>query len=692
MNLYSDVGLIKGIGPKMKNLLNQCGIYIAIDLLLYFPRNYEKISLTPRLSNAHNRQKTILNCTVVRIDKDFRTKTNKIMTTVIFRCDDTIIKGRWFNQPYMKEKFVLSKQYTIEGKLQTFKGEKIILNPSILNNFTIDNKSSFLLSNSDEKEEYVLSPVYSLKEGLTNKFFIKIICQILSEIRIEENLPCSLLKKYNLISLDKAIRSIHNPYNDEDLFEAKKRLKFQELFTYSLKILMLRDFIKGNKEGVALKISPELKILKEKLPFNLTQAQSRVVREILLDQKKNKAMNRLVQGDVGSGKTIVAIIAMFNVVKNGYQAAMMAPTEILANQHCEEIINILKPFHINIKLLRGSMSQKQKCKIKEELKEGKIDILVGTHALIQDNVEFKNLGLVITDEQHRFGVMQRSSLLNKGNNADVLVMSATPIPRTLSLCLYGDLDISVIDELPPGRQRIDTYYVEEKQRDRVYKFAMREIEKGRQVYIVCPLVENNEDLEMNSVEKLYEELTKKYFSENEVAFLYGKMLNKTKDEIMQKFKAGVIKVLISTTVIEVGINVPNATVMIIENAERFGLAQLHQLRGRVGRGQFKSYCILIAQIKNKIVEKRLKILESSNDGFYIAEEDLKLRGSGEVFGVKQHGENNFLLSDLTQDIDLFKAANIEAKKLLGSNDSEDIKIKEEILKKLSNTTKFICFN
>lgn len=693
MDLYSDIGLIKGVGPKMKNLLNKCGIYLLMDLLLYFPRDYEKISLNKKLFTDNDKQKTILECRVLRVEKDIRTRTNKIMTTVVFKCGDDIIKGRWFNRPYMKEKFIISNQYTISGKLQLYKGQKIILNPNILNNFTIDNtESNFLDNDKKGKEEYILSPIYPLREGITNKFISKILSQILSIISIEENMPQYLIKKYDLMSLDKAIKNIHNPSNTSKLLEAKKRLKFQELFTYSLKILMLKDFIKRSREGIAFKISPELNILKENLPFTLTSAQSRVIREILIDEKKNKAMNRLVQGDVGSGKTIVAIIAMFNVVKNGYQAAMMAPTEILANQHFEEVTNILEHFGVKISLISGSMTQSKKMQIKQDLKQGKIDIIIGTHALIEDDVEFKNLGMVVTDEQHRFGVMQRSSLFNKGNNVDILVMSATPIPRTLALCLYGDLDISIIDELPPGRQKIETYYVDMKNKDQVYKFAIKEIEKGRQVYIVCPLIENNEDLEINSVEKLYKELTNKYFSKEEVAILHGKMQNKLKDEIMQNFKSGATKVLISTTVIEVGINVPNATVMIIENAERFGLAQLHQLRGRVGRGNHKSYCILIAQISNKSIEKRLNILKNSNDGFYIAEEDLKLRGSGELLGIRQHGENNLIISDLVQDIDIFKAANMEAKKLLNSNDNESIKVKEEIIKKLNNTSKYICFN
>ncbi|MCM8710582.1 ATP-dependent DNA helicase RecG [Clostridium sp. SYSU_GA19001] len=693
MDLYSEISYIKGIGPKMKELLNNCGINNVIDLLLYFPRDYEKILLDKNLDSTKDGNKVVINCTVIKIDRDVRTKTKRVISTVVFKYNNGIIKGKWFNQPYMKEKFVLRKQYTISGKIQSFKGERMLINPTIINNKDniIMNSSIQYLSDKNENAGYKLVPKYPLREGLTNNFLIKIISETLKCITISENLPIWLIKKYEFCSLDKAIRNIHNPESNEALLKARKRLKFQELFIFSLKMIMLKDFI-NNSRGIAFSISPDLKVLKEQLPFNLTNSQSRVIREILLDEKKNKQMNRLVQGDVGSGKTIVAIISMFNVVKNGYQAALLAPTEILANQHYLETQQILKSFNINISLLTGSVSQKQKEIIKSELKEGNIDIIVGTHALLEENVEFKNLGIVVTDELHRFGVIQRSMLFNKGKNVDILVMTATPIPRTLSLYLYGDLDVSIIDELPPGRQKIETFYVEHNKKDKVYKFAAEEIKKGRQAYVVCPLVEENDELSINSVEKLYRDLVNNYFKEEEISILHGKMANKTKDEIMNKFKNGEIKILVSTTVIEVGINVPNATVMIIENAERFGLAQLHQLRGRVGRGSFKSYCILIANIKNDIVEKRLQILKNSNDGFQIAEEDLKIRGSGELFGVRQHGESNFILSDLINDIELLKAANAEAKKLLKSQKEEDIKFKNEIIKKIEQTSQFICFN
>ncbi|MEG2018594.1 MAG: ATP-dependent DNA helicase RecG, partial [Clostridium sp.] len=493
------------------------------------------------------------------------------------------------------------------------------------------------------------------------------------------------------ISLNDAIRNIHNPKSLRMLDEAGRRLKFQELFTYSLKLIALKNRNLSSK-GISFDISEELKEFKEKLPFELTEAQTRTVREILRDQKASAPMNRLVQGDVGSGKTIVALIALFNVVKNGYQGAMMAPTEILAKQHFYEAEKLYKDFNISVELLTGSTTEKNKGIIKERLANGEIDILIGTHALIEDNVVFNNLGLIITDEQHRFGVGQRTRLGNKREDIDVLVMSATPIPRTLCLYMYGDLDVSIIDTLPPGRKPIDTYYISKEEKSRVYNFALQEIATGRQVYVVCPLVEENEDLKLSSVESLYEELKKSYFKSVEIAILHGKMSNKDKNFIMGEFKAGRIKVLISTTVIEVGVNVPNATMMIIENAERFGLSQLHQLRGRVGRGDFKSYCVLVANIKSETTKRRMEIMKKSSDGFYIAEQDLQLRGSGEMFGMRQSGDNGLILSDLSEDFQLFKLANVEAKKFFDKKDEENQRILKEIIMNLERSTKYICFN
>ncbi|AYF54766.1 ATP-dependent DNA helicase RecG [Clostridium botulinum C] len=673
MNINDDVASLKGIGPKTQELLNKCGIYKILDLLLYFPRDYEKIQYCNDINNLKDADKVIIKAKVKQIKKDIYVKRNMIISSVIFTKNNLEFEGKWFNQKYIKNKFKLNEECIILGKVKMDRHKISIINPNILEN------TEKLLN---------ITPKYSLKGNLTNNFFNKTINYILSNITIVENIPKNILDKYDLLSLDKAIRSIHNPKQEEELLNAMKRLKFQELFTYSLKLLMLKQYKKS--KGIAFKIAEELKILKESLPFTLTDAQNKVVREILIDEKRDRPMNRLVQGDVGSGKTIVSLIALFNVVKNGYQGVLMAPTEILANQHYQQAINLLEKFNVRIELLTGST--KKKDIIKSKLKSGEIDIVIGTHALLEDDVEFNNLGMVVTDEQHRFGVKQRSKIYNKNNNIDVLVMTATPIPRTLALSLYGDLDISTIDKLPPGRKKIDTFSVRENKRNRVYNFALKEIQNGAQVYIVCPFVEANEELNIKSVEKLHMELKDEYFNDVEVEILHGKMPSKSKEEIMERFKMGKTKVLISTTVIEVGVNVPNATLMIIESAERFGLSQLHQLRGRVGRGNKKSYCILITNSNNYITKQRMNIITKSNDGFFIAEEDLKLRGSGEIFGFNQHGENGFIISDIINDYRIFRNANKEAKILIKSEKKEDIQLKNNILDEIKRSSRYICFN
>ena len=678
MNTFSDIKYIKGVGPKMAENLNKCGIFSILDLLLYFPRDYENVNAKVSILDCEEGENIIVECNVLNILKDTRLKNNKTLSTVVFCQGKIIFKGKWFNQIYAKNSFKISGNYIITGKVNKFKEEITIMNPKIVKNTSIDSNS--------------IIAKYPLKNNITNNFFNKIISDVLCNIEIADNFPKWLVEKYSFCSLDEATRNIHSPKSLELLNESRRRLKFQELFTYSLKILMLKEFIKSHNSGIQFKIAPELTSLKDMLPFELTKAQSKVVREILIDQKKDIGMNRLLQGDVGSGKTIIAIITMFNVVKNGYQAAMMAPTEILAKQHYEEIQNVLKGFSLKIQILSGSTTQKNKELIKQELKNGNIDIIVGTHALIQDNVEFKNLGMIVTDEQHRFGVSQRNKFSNKGKNIDILVMTATPIPRTLSLYLYGDLDVSIIDELPPGRQKIDTSYASMENSNKVYEFALNQINKGRQVYVVCPLVEENEEMKLSSVENLYERLKKEQFSSIEIGMVYGKMPSKLKNEIMDKFKSGEIKALISTTVIEVGVNVPNATVMIIENSERFGLAQLHQLRGRVGRGAHKSYCILLANITNNIVRKRIQVMIKSNDGFFIAEEDLKTRGAGELFGTHQHGESGLILADVIEDIGILKLANNEARMLIQSNNVCDVKLKNEIIEKIEKSSRYICFN
>ncbi|MGU8149104.1 ATP-dependent DNA helicase RecG [Clostridium perfringens] len=677
MNIYDDIGLVKGVGPKLKERLNKVGIFTVLDLLLYFPRDYEFLNDDISLNGDTSDEKAILKCRAKSYGSSIRTRNGKTLTTINFTYNNLKVIGKWFNQPYIKRNFILGNEYNLMGKFKKVNNTLEVINPLIPCKEA--NKSEIL-------------PIYTLKNGLTNKILVKLINEILKNMIIKENLPEEIVKKYKLISLDKAIRNIHFPVGRGELQSAINRLKFQELFTYSLKIIMMKAHIKKENSGISFKMSPLLKELKESLPYTLTNAQSRTLREILLDQKRNIAMNRLVQGDVGSGKTLVALISMFNVYMNGYQTVLMAPTEILANQHYAEAKKYLDKFGVDIELLTGSTKEKEKKRIKEKIASGKEIMLIGTHALIQDDVELNNLGLVVTDEQHRFGVEQRSRLINKNKRADVLVMTATPIPRTLSLYLYSDLDISIIDELPPGRKPIDTMLVDMNQRMKAYNFALKEVEKGRQFYIVSPLIEENEKLNLNSVEKIYEELKNGIFKDVRIEILHGKMAGKDKDKIINTFKNGEIKGIISTTVIEVGVNVPNSTMMIIENAERFGLAQLHQLRGRVGRGEHKSYCILIANTKNDITRRRMEIMTESSDGFYIAEEDLKLRGAGEVFGMRQHGDEGFILANVVDDINILKCANHEAKLIVNNINEDNKKLCTEIMRGIERNSKYICFN
>ncbi|WP_415336819.1 ATP-dependent DNA helicase RecG [Clostridium perfringens] len=677
INIYDDIGLVKGVGPKLKERLNKVGIFTVLDLLLYFPRDYEFLNDDISLNGDISDEKAILKCKVQSYGSSIRTRNGKTLTTINFTYNNLKVIGKWFNQPYIKRNFILGNEYNLMGKFKKVNNTLEVINPLIPCKEA--NKSEIL-------------PIYTLKNGLTNKILVKLINEILKNMIIKENLPDEIVKKYKLISLDKAIRSIHFPAGRGELQSAINRLKFQELFTYSLKIIMMKAHIKKENSGISFKMSPLLKDLKDSLPYTLTNAQSRTLREILLDQKRNIAMNRLVQGDVGSGKTLVALISMFNVYMNGYQTVLMAPTEILANQHYAEAKKYLDKFGVDIELLTGSTKEKEKKRIKEKIASGKEIMLIGTHALIQDDVELNNLGLVVTDEQHRFGVEQRSRLINKNKRADVLVMTATPIPRTLSLYLYSDLDISIIDELPPGRKPIDTMLVDMNQRMKAYNFALKEVEKGRQFYIVSPLIEENEKLNLNSVEKIYEELKNGIFKDVRIEILHGKMAGKDKDKIINTFKNGEIKGIISTTVIEVGVNVPNSTMMIIENAERFGLAQLHQLRGRVGRGEHKSYCILIANTKNDITRRRMEIMTESSDGFYIAEEDLKLRGAGEVFGMRQHGDEGFILANVVDDINILKCANHEAKLIVNNINEDNKKLCTEIMRGIERNSRYICFN
>ena len=528
-------------------------------------------------------------------------------------------------------------------------------------------------------------PLYPLTFSLSQNTIRKIIENGLKDVEedggLKETLPQYILNEYKLEEINKAIETVHFPKKFADFEIARKRFVFEELLSTQLALLQLKNSNLKDHKGISFSKDAHMSDVINSLPFNLTKAQLRVLEEIDKNMEQDKSMNRLLQGDVGSGKTVVAMISAYKAVKSGYQVAVLAPTAILATQHLENFQKILKKFNIRCELLISGITKKKKTEILERLQNGEIDILIGTHAMLEENVTFKNLGLVVTDEQHRFGVKQRTTMAQKGENPDVLVMSATPIPRTLALILYGDLEISVIDELPPNRKKIETFAVTKALEDRVNNFVKKQVDEGRQAYIVCPLVEESEENDLQSVISLYEKCKTEVFPNYRIEYIHGKMKQKEKDDIMERFKNGEIDILISTTVIEVGVDVPNSSIMVIEDAQRFGLAQLHQLRGRVGRGEYQSYCILKYEGKGKNTRERMKIMTQTNDGFVISQKDLELRGSGDFFGTNQHGIPDFKIANLFTDIDILKLAQEAAIKIV--NDDEKLeKPENDLLKEL----------
>lgn len=644
-DLKKEIQFIKGVGPNRAALLNKLGIFNLKDLITYFPREHEDRGNPQNISELVDGQDALICAFPLGRVNEVRIRKNLMICKLMVRDETGSMIITWYNQPYLKNIFKPNVRYKFFGKVsRKYNGMEM--------------QSPVYEPEDSEKNTGKIIPLYPLTYGITQNTIRKIIKAGLEEIdgKLDETLPEYILKKYNFMDYNSAIQKIHFPEDFEDFNKARERLAFEELFSMQLALLSLKNKYEIKKPGI--KFSKEVKMSEviDKLPFKLTKAQLRVLEEIDKDMENIKPMNRLLQGDVGSGKTVVALISAYKAVKSGYQVVIMAPTAILATQHLESFNGILENFGIKCELLISGISKKRKEDILSRLENGEIDILIGTHAVLEENVIFKKLGLVVTDEQHRFGVRQRSSIVEKGNNPDVLVMTATPIPRTLALILYGDLDISIIDELPPNRKKIETYSVTKQMEQRVNNFVAKNIEEGRQCYVVCPLVEENEEIDAKSVMEIYENYKNNIFPNYRVEYLHGKMKAKEKDAIMEKFKNGDIDILISTTVIEVGVNVPNSNIMIIENAERFGLAQLHQLRGRVGRGEYQSYCILKYQGNSKIVKERMKVISSTNDGFVISEKDLELRGSGEFFGTRQHGIPEFKIANLFEDISLLKAA------------------------------------
>lgn len=665
MNYYDDVDTIKGIGEKTKSLLAKLNIISVKDLLEHYPRNYDEFKKTINISQAREGNLIAIEGTLAKSPVIKRVRNLQIINT--FVQDSTgKLSLTWFNMPFLLRSLKPAYRYVFRGKISKKNGVLSMDQPKIYEWIDYHNMLN------------KLQPIYSLTAGLTNNSIKKFINIAINETdEIIDYLPKKILKQMELISKEKAIKTVHFPKYREDVLKARERLVFDEFFLYLLAIRKLKDKKEKIHNHYIIKDYTNSDKLIVDLPYSLTNAQIKVWNEIKNALSAKNVMNRLIQGDVGSGKTIIAALALLEVASSGFQGTIMAPTEILAKQHYESLRSLFEGFNVSICLLVGSMTAKEKRDAYKKIKDHEVDIIVGTHALIQDKVEYNNLALVITDEQHRFGVNQRKSLSNKGTNPHTLVMSATPIPRTLAIILYGDLDISIIDELPTNRLPIKNAVVNSNHRAAAYKLIIDQVELGRQAYVICPMVEESEAIEAENVIQ-YTEILKESLPNNiNIEYIHGKMKANDKNDIMNRFAKGGIDVLVSTTVVEVGMNVPNATIMMVENAERFGLAQLHQLRGRVGRGEYQSYCMFFCGTESKVAMERLEILRQSNDGFYIASEDLKLRGPGDMFGILQSGDLEFKIADIYNDSMILKKAS-ELTKELTDKEVDDIILRTEL--------------
>ena len=641
-----DLNNLKGIGEKTEKLFYKAGIEKVNDLLRYYPRYYDVFEEPVLIRDLECDRTQAIKGTVVREVSIKRVRNLQVVTGYLRDERGDAIKATWFNSPYLKGKLAIGSTFIFRGFVK-----------ENYSNFSIEQPKIFGIAEYNKKKGE-MQPVYPLVSGLTNNMVQKAVKQALKLVETEEFLPEKIRNKYGLEGLQQAIEHIHYPTDKNQLYSARKRLIFDEFFMFIYNIRNLKDKNTEIHNRHILEEPKEVKTLINNLPYELTNAQKRTWEEIKRDISSTKVMNRLIQGDVGSGKTIIAFFALITAALNNGQGAMMAPTEVLARQHYDNLIELIKEHNINVNpvVLVGSMTAKEKREAYKVIESGDADIIIGTHALIQEKVNYNNLTMVVTDEQHRFGVRQREAISEKGEHPHIMVMSATPIPRTLAIIMYGDLDISVIDELPANRLPIANCVVGTDYRPNAYDFMTKQIAKGRQVYVICPTVEYSEAVEGENVIEYAEKLKRIMPVSVNIEFLHGRMKPAEKNEIMDRFANNQIQILVSTTVVEVGVNVPNATVMMVENAERFGLAQLHQLRGRVGRGKYQSYCIFINGSGKKEALERLNILCKSNDGFLIANEDLKLRGPGDFFGVRQSGDFEFRLGDIMNDANILKQA------------------------------------
>lgn len=654
-----DLNNLKGIGEKTEKLFYKAGVEKVNDLLRYYPRYYDVFEEPVLIRDLECDRTQAIKGTVVREVSVKRVRNLQVVTGYLRDERGDAIKAIWFNSPYLKGKLTIGSTFIFRGFVK-----------ENYSNFSIEQPKIFGIAEYNKKKGE-MQPVYPLVSGLTNNMVQKAVKQALKLVETEEFLPEKIRNKYGLEGLQQAIEHIHYPTDKNQLYSARKRLIFDEFFMFIYNIRNLKDKNTEIHNRHILEEPKEVKTLINNLPYELTNAQKRTWEEIKRDISSTKVMNRLIQGDVGSGKTIIAFFALITAALNNGQGAMMAPTEVLARQHYDNLIELIKEHNINVNpvVLVGSMTAKEKREAYKVIESGDADIIIGTHALIQEKVNYNNLTMVVTDEQHRFGVRQREAISEKGEHPHIMVMSATPIPRTLAIIMYGDLDISVIDELPANRLPIANCVVGTDYRPNAYDFMTKQIAKGRQVYVICPTVEYSEAVEGENVIEYAEKLKRIMPVSVNIEFLHGRMKPAEKNEIMDRFANNQIQILVSTTVVEVGVNVPNATVMMVENAERFGLAQLHQLRGRVGRGKYQSYCIFINGSGKKEALERLNILCKSNDGFLIANEDLKLRGPGDFFGVRQSGDFEFRLGDIMNDANILKQAS-EAVELILNEEVE----------------------